>query len=178
MPSKSAGPEAVVIEELKENASEAARAEACELLLEYGRFVIAQPGAARFCYGSLETEARDLPRSYQAQGGGCLIARVDRVPAGFVAWRALHPSPQVVRDAWELKRLWVRPAARGLGLGRALTLVVLERALQAGRKAIYLDTAPQSMAAAHRLYLEMGFVSCPAYNRNPVDNLAYLVKFL
>jgi GNAT superfamily N-acetyltransferase len=168
----------VAIEELTTDSSESARAEARELLLEYGRFVVAQPGAARFCYGALEVEAANLPLSYVTQGGGCLMARVDTVPSGFVAWRVPDPSPQIARDAWELKRLWVRPTARGLNLGRTLTLAVIERAVTARRKAIYLDTAPQSMSAAHRLYLEMGFVPCPAYNDNPVENLAYLVKFL
>jgi ribosomal protein S18 acetylase RimI-like enzyme len=77
-----------------------------------------------------------------------------------------------------LKRLWVRPAARGLILGRALTQAVLDRAVAAGRKAVYLDTAPASMAAAHRIYLELGFEPCAPYNDNPVEGLAYLRKSL
>ena len=68
-------------------------AQARELLLEYGRFVIAQPGAARFCFGTLEKEAERLPLSYHEQGGGCLMARVDSEPAGFIAW-ALCPLQQ------------------------------------------------------------------------------------
>lgn len=152
--------------------------QAQELLLEYGRFVIAQPGAGRFCFGSLEVEARDLPSSYLAQGGGCIIALAGNSPAAFVAWRAIAPSPEVMPDAWEMKRLWVRPIARGLGLGRSLTLAVIDRARQAGRKAMYLDTAPASMSSAHRLYLDLGFEPCAPYNDNPVEGLAYLVKFL
>jgi GNAT superfamily N-acetyltransferase len=104
------------------------------------------------------------------------MALVDGQPAGFVAWRELPVS--IAPDAWELKRLWVRPIARGLGLGRSLTQAVLDRAAAAGRKAVYLDTAPASMAAAHRIYLEMGFTPCAQYNDNPVEGLAYLVKFL
>jgi ribosomal protein S18 acetylase RimI-like enzyme len=146
------------------------------LLLEYGRFVIAQPGAARFCFGSLEKEAARLPTSFHEQGGGCLIAQAHGQPAGFIAWRTVPPT--VEPDAWELKRLWVRPAARGLSLGRALTQAVLDRAIAAGRKAIYLDTAPASMAAAHRMYLALGFAPCAPYNDNPVEGLAYLRKAL
>lgn len=153
-------------------------AQARELLLEYGRFVVAQPGAARFCFGTLEKEAEQLPGGYRAQGGGCLLAHVDGQPAGFVAWRGLPPSEVVVADAWELKRLWVRPKARGLTLGRRLTETVLDRARAARCKAIYLDTAPGSMGAAYRLYLEMGFTPCAQYNDNPVEELAYLVTFL
>ena len=168
----------VQLHEIEATAPESELAQARELLLEYGRFVIAQPGAGRFCFGSLEKEAVRLPLSYQEQGGGCLLATVKREPAGFVAWRALEPSATVVPDAWELKRLWVRPVARGLGLGRTLTQAVLDRAATAGRKAIYLDTAPATMAAARRIYLELGFLPCAPYNDNPVEGLEYLVKFL
>jgi putative acetyltransferase len=164
----------ITLQPITANAPEATLAQARELLLEYGRFVIAQPGAARFCFGSLEQEAARLPLSYLEQGGGCLIANAQGKPAGFVAWRALPAA--VEPHAWELKRLWVRPAARGLSLGRVLTQNVLDHAIAVGRKAIYLDTAPASMAAAHRLYLEMGFVPCPPYNDNPVEGLAWLRK--
>ena len=151
-------------------------AAARELLLEYGRFVIAQQGVARFCFGTLEKEAARLPLSYTEQGGGCLIAYVEERPAGFVAWREVPES--VARHAWELKRLWVRSEGRGMGLGRALTQAVLDRAVAAGRKAVYLDTVPEAMTAAHRLYIDMGFVPCGPYNDNPVEGLAYLVKHL
>ena len=91
----------VKIEEIRLTAASAVIAQARELLLEYGRFVVAQKGAARFCFGSLEREADRLPLSYIEQRGGCLLARVDGVPAGFVAWRDLPASKTVVPD-------WVR----------------------------------------------------------------------
>ncbi len=169
---------AIHLEELSSAAPEPTLAQARALLLEYGRFVIAQPGAARFCFGSLESEAARLPLSYIEQGGGLLLAFVDREPAGCVAWRALEPSPIVAPHACEMKRLWTRPSARGLGLGRMLAEAVMTRAAAAGYKAMYLDTAPASMSAAHRMYLALGFEPCPAYNDNPVEDLAYLVKFL
>ena len=164
------------LEELDADSTLAALADARELLLEYGRFVIAQPGAARFCFGTLEKEAAQLPLSYMEQGGGSLIAYVGDAPAGFVAWRALPET--VATNACEMKRLWVRPASRGRALGRVLTLAVIERARAAGCKAMYLDTAPASMSAAHRLYLELGFEPCAPYNDNPVEGLAYLSKRL
>jgi putative acetyltransferase len=167
------------LEELEVTASERTVAQAKELLLEYGRFVVAQPGAARFCFGTLEKEAVTLPHSYCEQGGGCFMAYANGEPAGFIAWRSLpltFTSDPTALNAWELKRLWVRPAARGLGLGRALTEAVLERAVAAECKAVYLDTAPAVMAAAHRLYLELGFEPCARYNDNPVEGLAYLKK--
>jgi putative acetyltransferase len=168
--------QSIEIEEVSQSSPDSTLAEARELLLEYGRFVIAQPGAARFCFGTLEKEAARLPLSYQEQGGGSLVARVNSKPAGFVAWRSL--SAEVASHACELKRLWVRPVARGLGLGRALTQGVLDRAAKAGYTAVYLDTAPASMAAAHNLYLEMGFAPCAPYNDNLVEALEYMMKQL
>jgi putative acetyltransferase len=163
------------IEEVVASSPQSIVFEARALLLEYGRFVVAQPGAARFCFGSLEKEAAALPRSYVEQGGGCLVARLQGAPAGFIAWR---PMTAVHAKAWELKRLWVRPIARGIALGQALTEAVIDRAIAARRRAIYLDTAPASMAAAHRLYLKLGFEPCAPYNDNPVEGLAWLRKTL
>jgi GNAT superfamily N-acetyltransferase len=178
MDSEKPASRSIKIEEIGSAAASAVIEQARKLLLEYGRFVVAQKGAARFCFSSLEREADRLPLSYIEQRGGCLLARVDDVPAGFVAWRELPASQTVVPDGWELKRLWVRDSARGLGLGRAWTQAVVDRARETTRRAIYLDTAPSSMGAAHRLYLEMGFGPCPQYNNNPVEGLAYLVRFL
>ena len=171
-----AAPRPFYLQEIVTTDSEETLAQARDLLLEYGRFVTAQPGAARFCFGSLENEAARLPLSYIEQGGGCLMAHSHGQPAAFIAWRTVPDS--IERQAWELKRLWVRPVARGLSLGRVLTQAVLERAVAAGRRAIYLDTAPASMAAAYRIYLDLGFEPCAPYNDNPVEGLAYLRKGL
>jgi ribosomal protein S18 acetylase RimI-like enzyme len=169
-------PQPFQLQEITVDSPDEMTAEARALLLEYGRFVIAQPGAGRFCFGSLEKEAARLPLSYNERGGGCLMARVRGEAAGFIAWRTVPAS--VAADAWEMKRLWVRPPGRGLGLGRALTQTVLDRAIEARRRAVYLDTVPTSMAAAHRLYVDLGFTPCAQYNDNPVDGIAYLVKHL
>jgi ribosomal protein S18 acetylase RimI-like enzyme len=134
------------------------------------------PARDTSCFGSLEKEAAGLPFSFLEQGGGSLIAFAHGLPAGFVAWRALPAA--VAPDACEMKRLWVRPASRGLSLGRMLTLAVMERARTAGYTSIYLDTAPDSMAAAHRLYLDLGFEPCAPYNDNQVDGFAHLFKKL
>jgi len=164
------------LEEITPTASISTLTQAQDLLLEYGRFVVSQPGVARFCFGSLEKEAARLPQTYQEQGGGCLMAHAHGQPAGFIAWRDLPAS--VASNAWELKRLWVRPVARGLSLGRLLTQAVLDRAVAAGCRSVYLDTVPEAMPEAHRLYLDLGFEPCAPYNDNPVEGLAYLSKSL
>ncbi|HZP07282.1 MAG TPA: GNAT family N-acetyltransferase [Terracidiphilus sp.] len=165
------------IEELQKTTPEDVLRSARELLLEYGAFVMGLPGAGRFCFGTLQQEADNLPQSFIEQGGGSLVAFAHGEPVGFVAWRALT-NAEVEPDSWELKRLWVRPAGRGIKLGRMLTQAVLDRAIIARRKAVYLDTAPESMSNAHRLYLDLGFHPCNSYNDNPVEGLEWLVKFI
>jgi putative acetyltransferase len=131
---------------------------------------------ASFCLGALEHEAARLPESYWEQGGGALLAWLGDFPAGFVAWRSL-PGVEFA-SAWELKRLWTRPETRGSGLGRRLVEAVEERARAAGKSQLLLDTAPEAMPVAHRLYLAMEFVERPPYNGRAQDGIAYLGKRL
>jgi hypothetical protein len=86
------------LEEIGATASESTLSQAQELLIEYERFVVAQPGAARFCFGSLEQEAARLPRSFLEQGGGCLMANANDEPTGFIARLAqlLHRAPLTI----------------------------------------------------------------------------------
>jgi putative acetyltransferase len=179
-------------EELAPDSSQEILAAARELLLEYREFLAAQPGSASFCLGALEREAADLPQSYLDQGGGAIVASLAtnpvqnanpvqdanpvQQPIGFVAWRLL-PVPELT-TAWELKRLWTRPEARGSGIGRALVEVVLDRARAANKTAILLDTVPAVMATAYRLYQQMGFVECPPYNGRPAAGIVYMSKTL
>ena len=92
MDSRQAASPPFSVREIAATEPESSLAQARELLLEYGRFVVAQPGAARFCFGALEHEAAQLPHSYLEQGGGSLIAHVNDNPAGFIAWRTLPAS--------------------------------------------------------------------------------------
>jgi GNAT superfamily N-acetyltransferase len=175
MPQPEIAPHLITLQELTADSTVEALADGRALLLEYGRHILSTRTTG-FRYGTVEKEAERLPFSYIEQGGGCLVARVDGAAAGFLAWRDI--SSQATPDAWELKRLWVRPEARGLSLGRVLTQDVLDRAAAARRKAVYLDTVPEALPAAHRLYLSMGFAPCPRYNDNPVEEVAYFVKYL
>jgi GNAT superfamily N-acetyltransferase len=166
----------IEIEQITSTTSPETIVQARELLLEYGRLIKSQPGAAQFCFGSLEKEAERLPTSYLEEGGGCLVARVDGISRGFVAWRASsHPTSP---SAWEMKRLWVQPEARGLRLGTVLAEAVLQCAKQFGRLAIYLDTEPESMGAAYRMYLALGFVLYEKTADNLTGGAIRLVKQL
>jgi putative acetyltransferase len=168
------------LEELTPHSQDEILYAAKELLLEYGKFVTAQPSVATFCLGALEREAADLPQSYLDQGGGAIVAFLAPTPAhhqiGFVAWRSL-PVPELTK-AWELKRLWTRPEARGLGVGKGLVQAVFDRALAANKTHILLDTSPDAMPAACRLYRQMGFVECASYNGPPAEGIVYLSKTL
>ncbi len=72
-----------------------------------------------------------------------------------------------------MKRLWVRPSARGLHLGRLLTQAVLIAPAKPNA-APSISTQRTSMGPAYRMYVEMGFTPCAPYNDNPVEGLAYL----
>jgi ribosomal protein S18 acetylase RimI-like enzyme len=123
------------------------------------------------CFQGFEAELRELPGAYAPPGGRLLIAVQDGTPAGCVALR-----PQ--GDArCELKRLFVRPGNRGLGIGRALTDRIVDEARAIGYDQIVLDTLP-SMAAAQQLYEELGFREIAPYCVNPIAGTRYLGKNL
>jgi GNAT superfamily N-acetyltransferase len=90
------------------------------------------------------------------------IASVDRVPAGCVM---LRPLPEIPHSA-EVKRLYVRPAFRGLRLAHALMQAAEEHARREGIQWLYLDTK-DDLHAAIRFYLSTGYQPCPRYNDNP-----------
>ncbi len=73
----------------------------------------------------------------------------------------------------EMKRLYVRPAARGSGLGRRLAEAVIAAGRERGYDRMLLDTLP-SMAAAQRLYESLGFRETAAYRHNPVPGATFL----
>jgi len=140
------------------------------LLRQYAAYLNASVGEEHICLENYEKELATLPAPYGSPGGAILLALVDGKPAGVVALKHLTPLRSAYPDerACELKRLWVRPDFRGLGVGRLLSEHAIERARALGYSAIYLDTMPGTMQAANRLYAELEFVPVERYADNPV----------
>jgi len=118
-------------------------------------------------YQGFATELATLPGAYAAPAGALLLARDREARAiGCVALRPLSP-PSVC----EMKRLFVSPAARGLGLGRALMAAILAAAERLGYSEIRLDTLP-TMTAAIAMYRAAGFGPvAPYYDTAPAGTI-------
>jgi putative acetyltransferase len=119
------------------------------------------------CFQGFAEELATLPGSYAPPRGRLLLATGPDGPAGCVA---LRPAGDAV---CEMKRLFVRPAYQGHGLGRALAQRVIAEAQEAGYATMILDTLP-SMHRAIRLYEALGFVRRPAYYDTPVPQTVFM----
>lgn len=123
------------------------------------------------CFQGFSEELAALPGDYSAPLGALLLAFVDELPAGCVALRPLVHSDHL--NACEMKRLFVRKAFRGFGLGRMLVEEVLSQARLAGYSTVLLDTL-NDMEAARALYQEAGFYEVAPYYHNPIAGAHYL----
>jgi ribosomal protein S18 acetylase RimI-like enzyme len=123
------------------------------------------------CFQAFDEELLHLPGDYESPRGALVIAMVDDQLAGCCALRPLDAVDYT--NACEMKRLYVRPAFRGLGIGRLLAEDILERAKIADYGCILLDTL-DDMESARALYEELGFEEIPPYYFNPIAGAHYL----
>lgn len=125
------------------------------------------------CFQGFDEELATLPGKYAPPAGELLLARgPDGAALGCVALR-----PLAERGMCEMKRLYVRDAARGSGVGQALIVGIIAAAEARGYAEMRLDSLP-SMAAALALYRRFGFAEIPAYCFNPVPGTLYLARRL
>ena len=129
------------------------------LFLEYA----AQLGFS-LCFQGFDKELAGLPGAYGPPRGALLLATGE----GCVGLRPID-----ARTA-EMKRLYVRPQARGTGLGRRLAAAVVEAARSRGYERVVLDTIAGKMDAAIALYRAMGFREIAPYYDNPLPGAIYL----
>jgi GNAT superfamily N-acetyltransferase len=114
------------------------------------------------CFQGFEAELSGLPGPYSDPAGCILLAEADGRPAGVVALRASDAG-----DAAEMRRLYVRPGARGLGVGRRLAASVADEARKRGYRVLRLHTLAR-LEAAVALYRSMGFAEVA-----PFDGVAH-----
>jgi putative acetyltransferase len=107
-------------------------------------------------YQGFSAELATLPGKYSPPTGELFLAIDDGKAVGCVALRALDDATT------EMKRLYVRPATRGGGLGKRLVEAAISSARQGGYVELRLDTLA-TMASAQAVYRSLGFVEIPAY---------------
>jgi GNAT superfamily N-acetyltransferase len=136
------------------------------MLREYAEWL-----AVDLSFQDFAREVAGLPGDYARPRGGLLIARSGAEVVGMVAFRRRGETTA------EMKRLYVRPAARGLGVGRLLVARIIAAAREAGCQTMVLDTLPV-MGSAHRLYEAFGFRDVPAYYASAVPGTRYMALAL
>jgi ribosomal protein S18 acetylase RimI-like enzyme len=119
------------------------------------------------CFQGFDSELAGLPGAYAPPRGRLLLASQGKEIAGCVALRPLGPGIS------EMKRLYVRPAYRGSGVGRLLAERIIHEARVEGYQRMRLDSLP-TMAAALQLYRRLGFREIAPYTTNPVIGAVFL----
>lgn len=138
-----------------------------DIFVEYARSL-----SVDLCFQDFDQELNNLPTGdYAPPRGALLLAWVDDAVAGCCALRPMDATDYP--NAAEMKRLYVRKAFRGLGLGRQLAEAILDEARRAGYSCVLLDTL-DDMEAARALYEDLGFVEIPPYYHNPHAGAHYL----
>lgn len=120
------------------------------------------------CFQGFEAELADLPGKYAPPPGRLFLASVNEEIAGCIALRKLE------NGICEMKRLFVRENFRGIKLGNKLIEKLIDEARLEGYQKMRLDTLPDKMAKAVKLYELYGFCPIPAYYHNPYGKTLFM----
>lgn len=120
------------------------------------------------CFQNFDRELASLPGDYAPPDGRLLLAAEDDQLAGCIAMRKLEPG------VCEMKRLFLRPAYRGKGLGKVLVESLIDEARKLGYTHMRLDTMPGRMDQAIALYRSIGFVEIRPYYESPVEDAKFM----
>jgi GNAT superfamily N-acetyltransferase len=172
--------------EIRQAESPAQIAHAHTLLTEYANALDFD-----LCFQRFDAELANLPGDYAPPSGRLLLAYINDEPAGSIALHAWfgETKPGVphseqgerieaaakggIASICEMKRLYVRPFARGHNLGRRLIDHLIAEARAIGYTHMRLDTVVGTMDAAINLYREYGFYEIPPYRPNPQPRVLY-----
>lgn len=130
------------------------------------------PSASISVFRDSNRKLRVCPAPMRRRGAACCWPGTADDLAGVVGIWSLGSY-----GASEMKRLYVRPPWRGIGLGRRLAEAAVEAARKAGYRSICLDTL-EFMTKARSLYKDMGFAEIPAYYDNPLEGVVFMERSL
>lgn len=136
-----------------------------QLFLEY-----ADELQENLCFQSFDAEVKDPLKKYGPPKGALFIAYWNDEPAGCIALQPLKEE-----GVCEMKRLYVKPAFRKYGIGKALVEQLLEASRQLGYRSMRLDTL-ERLQPAIKLYEQYGFKVINAYYENPLPVVVYMEK--
>ncbi|MBC8769805.1 GNAT family N-acetyltransferase [Arenibacter sp. BSSL-BM3] len=135
--------------------------EAKELILEYVAWL-----GIDLSFQNFDQEMKGLPEMYNPKDGGLFIAYINEEAVGIAGLRRFNA------EDCEVKRMYVKPNGRGLGIGQLLLKQCLDTARKLQYKSVKLDTA-DFMKSAIKLYTDHGFVEISAYRHNPHESAKY-----
>jgi ribosomal protein S18 acetylase RimI-like enzyme len=134
------------------------------LFLEYETFL-----GINLSFQGFEQELQNLPGMYSPPDGALLLAFQNEMSLGCGAIRRFG---SIEINTCEMKRLYVKPSARGHGLGRKIAQKLIQIGRESGYKTMVLDTLDR-LTEAKALYQSLGFIQIPPYYDNPLPGVTY-----
>lgn len=136
------------------------------LIVAYTRFL-----GEDLSFQQIEAELASLPTMYGGENGCLLLAEKNEQMVGMVALRKKSKS------ICEMKRLFVQSSFAGFGIGKKLSIEIIEKAKEMGFQEMVLDTL-QRLVPALNLYKSLGFKEVEAYYENPLPEVVYMKLLL